>query len=123
MRCPPTAGARLAVAVLTAQEQVYPDLWNSLLDRYTPMRQVDWDLEQPNRIVRGMLDGAAIPYVDLLPAFRAHAQQPGELLHFRHDGHWTPAGEQLAAETIYDFLVQNHLVPIAGSAVEPTGTP
>ncbi len=117
------SGARLAVAVLTAQEQVYPDLWNSLLDRYTPMRQVDWDLEQPNRIVRGMLDGAAIPYVDLLPAFRAHAQQPGELLHFRHDGHWTPAGEQLAAETIYDFLVQNHLVPIAGSAVEPTGTP
>lgn len=117
------SGARLAAVVLTAQEQVYTDLWNSLLERYAPMREFEWDLEQPNRIVHGILDGAAIPYVDLLPSFRAAAQQPGELLHFRHDGHWTPAGEQLAADTIYDFLVQNHLVPIGGSAVEPTATP
>lgn len=117
------SGARLAVAVLTAQEQVYTDLWNSLVDRYTPMRDVEWDLEQPNRMVHGILDGANIPYVDLLPAFRARAEQPSELLHFRHDGHWTPAGEQLAADMIYDFLVQNRLVPIAGSATEPADAP
>ncbi len=117
------SGARLAVAVLTAQEQVYTDLWNSLVDRYTPMREVEWDLEQPNRMVHGILDGANIPYVDLLPSFRARAEQPSELLHFRHDGHWTPAGEQLAADTIYDFLVQNRLVPIASSATEPADAP
>lgn len=117
------SGARLAVAVLTAQEQVYTDLWNSLVDRYTPMREVEWDLEQPNRMVHGILDGANIPYVDLLPSFRARAEQPSELLHFRHDGHWTPAGEQLAADMIYDFLVQNRLVPIASSATEPVDAP
>lgn len=117
------SGARLAVVVLTAQEQVYTDLWNSLLDRYAPMREVDWDLEQPNRVVHGILDGANIPYVDLLPTFRTQAEGPSELLHFRHDGHWTEAGEQLAADTIYDFLVTNRLLPIAGSASEPADVP
>lgn len=117
------SGAHLAAVILTAQEQVYPDLWGSLLEQYAPMQQFEWDLEQPNRIVHGILDGAAIPYVDLLPTFRAQAQQPGPLLHLRYDGHWTTAGEQLAADTIYQFLVQNHLVPIAGSAAEPTTAP
>lgn len=42
--------------------------------------------------------------LDLFPAFRAHA---GELLYYKHDMHWTPAGHRLVAMEIADFLKNN----------------
>ena len=116
------SGARLAVVILTAQEQVYPDLWEGLRQRYPAMQDKDWDLEQPNRVVYSILDGGNIPYLDLLPVFRQHVASSRELLHLRHDGHWTSAAERLAGESLYDFLVQNRLVPVAGAA-EAGATP
>ncbi len=116
------AGARLTVVILTAQEQVYPALWDGLLQRYPAMQDKEWDLEQPNRVVYSILDGGNIPYLDLLPIFRRRAATSRELLHLRHDGHWTPAAERLAGDSLYEFLVQNRLVPVAGSA-EPDAAP
>lgn len=118
------SGARLAVAILTAQEQVYPELWDGLLLHYPAMQDKDWDLEQPNRVLYGILDGSNIPYIDLLPVFREHVAASRTLLHLRHDGHWTPAAERLAGAAIYGFLVQNRLVPVAGAAeTDATPTP
>ena len=110
------------MVILTAQEQVYPDLWEGLRQRYPAMQDKDWDLEQPNRVVYSILDGGNIPYLDLLPVFRQHVASSRELLHLRHDGHWTSAAERLAGESLYDFLVQNRLVPVAGAA-EAGATP
>ena len=118
------SGGRLVVALLTAQEQVYPELWDGLLLRYPAMQDKDWDLEQPNRVLYGILDGRNIPYIDLLPVFRAFAADSRTLLHLRHDGHWTPTAERLAGEAIYEFLTQNHLAPAPGAAEDvATATP
>lgn len=54
-----------------------------------------------------------IPVLDLLPEFREHAKN-GEQLYFKIDGHWNANGHKLAAELIYDKLVEEELVPLGG---------
>ena len=116
------SGVRLAVVIMTAQEQVYPDFWQGLLQRYPAMQGNDWDMEQPNRVLYSILDGSNIPYLDLLPIFRQRAASARNLLHLRHDGHWTADGERLAGESLYQFLTQNRLVPVTDAA-QTTVTP
>lgn len=100
-------GSRLAVVIVGAPEQVYPDRWKTILSRTAGLDQNGWDLDIPNRRLGAYLDSQGIPYLDLLPLFRHQAQQPGApALHFSHDGHWTPAGHRLAAGAIADFVGQ-----------------
>jgi hypothetical protein len=96
-------GSRLAVVSVPAPEQVYPERWQRIVQRYTPMQAGRWDLEQPGRAAQQMAEQAGVPFLDLLPIFR-QAAPSSEPLHLRVDGHWTPAGERLAGEATADFL-------------------
>lgn len=99
-------GARLAVVIIGAPEQVYPDEWERTLAAQSAMQTQTWDLEAPNRRLNAFLAAENIPHLDLLPVFRqAAARSDTPLLHFRHDQHWTVAGHRLAAEAIHDFLI------------------
>ena len=75
------------------------------------MQRASWDTEQPNRVLRQIADRLEIPYLDLLPIFRDHAQDSQPPLHLIHDGHWTPEGERLAGESLDEFLRAQGLVP------------
>jgi hypothetical protein len=103
-------GAPLVAVLVTAPEQVYPDRWQQRLDGNPAMAAHTWDLEQPSRLAADLFQATGIPYLDLLPRFRSSAAA-GEPLHLRHDGHWTPAGERLAGETLAEFLQAQRLVP------------
>lgn len=104
-------GGHLVVVIIGAPEQVYPDRWSAILARHPKMNDYDWDLEAPNRRLTAILDETNIPYLDLLPVFRTVTGQPdAPPLHFRHDGHWTIAGHQLAAEAIASFLKAQDLL-------------
>ncbi|HEX6738049.1 MAG TPA: GDSL-type esterase/lipase family protein [Vicinamibacteria bacterium] len=48
-----------------------------------------------------------VPFLDMTPAFRAAAAAP---LYFRFDMHWTPAGHQVAAAALGEFLEREALV-------------
>ena len=54
-----------------------------------------------------------IPVLDLLPEFREHAKN-GEQLYFKNDCHWNTNGHKLAAELIYDKLIEEQLIPLGG---------
>lgn len=98
-------GARLAVVIVAAPEQVYPEQWQRLLAANPTLSTGNMDVEAPNKRLNAFLDKEKIPHLDLLPVFRQAAVQPNSPpLHFRHDGHWTIAGHRLAAEAISDFL-------------------
>jgi hypothetical protein len=98
-------GAKLAVVIIGAPEQVYPAEGERMLAANPGLQGLNLDLELPNRRLATFLKAEKIPYLDLLPIFRAAAAHPETpQLHFRHDGHWTVAGHRLAAEAIYDFL-------------------
>lgn len=97
-------GSRLAVVSVPAPEQVYPERWQRIMQRYTPMQTSQWDLEQPSRAAAQVAQQAGVPFFDLLPIFQEAAAASSEPLHLRVDGHWTAAGERLAGEATADFL-------------------
>ena len=98
-------GAKLAVIIIGAPEQVYPAEWQRMLAANPTMQALSLDLELPNRRLNDFLAAENMPHLDLLPIFRQVAARPeNPPLHFRHDGHWTVAGHRLAAEAIHDFL-------------------
>lgn len=107
-------GARFAVVIANAQEQVNPAAWQSILRRYPAMQaraeagQV-WDLTQPNRDLAAMLGQTTIPFLDLLPIFQAQPARPP--LYLPRDGHWTVAGERVAGEAMAAFLRDQKLIP------------
>lgn len=110
-------GARLAVVIIGAPEQVSPQAWERTLAANPAMQGLTWDLEAPNRRLNKFLEAEHIPHLDLLPVFRQAASQPNApALHFRHDQHWTAAGHRLAAQAIGDFLLSQWGDDLAGSA-------
>jgi hypothetical protein len=103
-------GSQLAVVIIAAPEQVYPEEWQRTVSLNPGLQTVTWDLEGPNRRLGAFLATEEIPYLDLLPLFRQAAVEPGAPpLHFSHDQHWTVAGHRLAAQAIHDFLIDEVL--------------
>ena len=101
-------GSELAVFSIPSREQVYSHLWEGLISRPT-FKQIEWDLEKPDRILLGLTHECGIPFFSLLPAFREKAKT--DRLYYGEDGHWNSKGNQLAAELVFDWLVQEALVP------------
>jgi hypothetical protein len=104
-------GGQLAVIIIPAREQVYPQKWEQTLAANQAMQSLEWDLDLPNKKLTEILTRQEITYLDLLPTLREQGAQPETPpLHFTHDGHWTEAGHRLAAETIFQFLQTEDLV-------------
>jgi hypothetical protein len=92
-------GAKLAVVLVPAPWEVYPELWKSILDNIPEMRRVALDLNRPSRRLTSFLQDRQIPYIDLLPGFRANVGKPARLF-FQPDSHWTAVGHDLAADLL-----------------------
>jgi acetyltransferase AlgX (SGNH hydrolase-like protein) len=102
-------GARLAVVVIPTEAQVYPDRWTEVRRRYN-LREEDFDLEKPQRILAAFARDNGIPLIDLLPTLRA-ARDTGRPLYFRTDIHWTARGHAVAAEEILRRLSDLEMLP------------
>jgi hypothetical protein len=81
-----------------------------LLETYPGMRGRDWDLDQPDRLMAELAGRVGIPFVALEPSFR-EATARGEVLHWPYDGHWNPAGIDLAGELLAEFVLSLSLRP------------
>src|SRR5262249_39527933 len=83
-------GTTTLIVFLPSKEEVYLPLLGELPpDRASPLQEV---LEQRN-----------VPYLDLLPEFRARAAR-GEVLYFEVDGHPNARGYALIAELVISHL-------------------
>jgi hypothetical protein len=85
-------GADYLVVLIPIKYQVDDEAWEVYRKRWNLPHEA-FDRDRPQRVVRAFLDAAGIPYVDLLPAFRASP----EGLYYRVDNHWTPEGHARAA--------------------------
>jgi lysophospholipase L1-like esterase len=106
------SGARFAIAILPSRDQVYPNWWKEIVSAHPAMQGRAWDLDGPQLRVEAWCTAHGVPCVALTPPFRAAAARGGEPLHYRHDGHFTPAGHRLAATVLKNFLEQRQLATV-----------
>lgn len=100
-------GARLALLLVPAPEQVYDDLWERLRGRAGQQRPLE--REQPARRLAGMAASLGLPFLDLGPALRAAAphassELQGERVFFEGRFHLNERGNQVAAEAVLAWL-------------------
>ena len=70
-----------------------------------------FDAEKPNRLISEYCAEIGIPCLDLLPVMAAAQARGAGPLYFPIDRHFTPTGYSLAADAIFDFLVQSEVLP------------
>jgi len=91
-------------------EQVEDQVWE-LTRRSTPrLRQRQLDLFLPEKTLSLFAKQNSLNYLSLVNYFRA-AEQNGQDLFLMGEGHWSKAGQKLAAQVIADFIFNNRLFP------------
>lgn len=65
-------------------------------------------LDEPYEVLKDFGQGQDVPVVDLLPSLQGEAP---ESLYFKYDRHWTPRGQQVAADALEAELPRWHLLP------------
>jgi hypothetical protein len=80
-------------------------------DEYPEINNYSWDLEKPEKLLKNITKRNDIRYFALLPTFKKYVNKTGAMVHFYYDGHWNEVGHELAAKSLYIYLVSNKLVP------------
>lgn len=106
-------GADFGVAIIGPEEVI----WLSQLSdtQLQSFRQSDpilaqAEIDRPNRRLKNFLQGQSIPVVDLQQPMIDYIAATGAQLYLPIDRHWTAEGNRLAAELIFEWLVENELV-------------
>ncbi len=91
------AGAKLVVLIIPDEYQVNPHVFRDVA-AHANRTEHDYEIDRPQRELTAALAARAIPFVDLLPEFRASAK--GQPLYIPRDTHWNRAGNRLAAREL-----------------------
>jgi hypothetical protein len=103
------AGAEFVLVSIAGAEAVHPELQPPLNEQFG----VQFDYDQPHRIIDQWATRTATFHLGLTPVFRQYHRDTGEYLHgfTAIEGHWNEAGHALAASSLLTFLLENDLVP------------
>ena len=104
-------GSRFAVVVINAKEEVAERRWRWTLFANPAMKDFQWDVDKPNRLITSFLARRAIATIPLLEVFRTHFKETNTSGFYEWDVHWAPSGHALAADAIARGLVALSLVP------------
>lgn len=77
--------------------------------QYAPVF-ADAEIDRPNRRLAAFFRDQNIPMVDLQQPMIDYIAQTGTQLYLDIDSHWTVAGNRLAAELVFAWLVDNNLL-------------
>jgi hypothetical protein len=94
-------GVPFVVAAFPDEIQVNPALLARVMARFG-LAEDDIDLELPQWQLAEYTRRHGLPYVDMLPRFRAEARH--RALYLKHDSHWNREGNALAADLLADAL-------------------
>jgi hypothetical protein len=104
-------GSKFVLVTLSNAEQLQPEVQEALRKHY----RIDFDFEQPDRIIGEFATREQITQLQLMPLLREFHLQTGTYVHGfggSKGGHWNETGHRLAAEKIFEFLKLNGLVPV-----------
>ncbi|HKQ60820.1 MAG TPA: SGNH/GDSL hydrolase family protein [Candidatus Polarisedimenticolaceae bacterium] len=94
-------GTPFALALFPCGAQVDPEVWKRLLERAGALAPA-LDAEHPERRIAAFCAEHGIPLIPMLEEFRRAPRETP--LFFQGDGHFSEAGNRLAAEAIHAFL-------------------
>lgn len=106
-------GVKFMVAIYPDEFQVNEELRGKVFEHYG-LKTEDYDLELGQKILKEFLDSRGIPYVDLLERFREEGKRRS--LYITSDTHWNDAGNELAAEVLFENLVNQAGMPAPAAA-------
>lgn len=94
---------KFVVAVYPDEFQCNENLQNMLFEKFG-LRREDYDLDLAQNLLKSFLASKGIASIDLLDPFRqAAGKQP---LYLLRNTHWNAAGNQLAADILFEDLVK-----------------
>lgn len=106
-----TNGAKLAVFTVPSKIQVDPEYLELVQDYYPGLAL---DIRHTERKLLAFGASNSVPVLDLVPVFRETQQAMKARLHYTlDDAHWNPAGHELAARTVAEWLDAQQLIPPA----------
>jgi len=97
-------GAEFLVMVIASVAMV-EDRWNEALAPYPEAGHLRWDFEYPSGQIAQLGENDGFPVISLLEPFREDFKATGRSQSWPHDGHWSPAGNRLAAQVCSRYLV------------------
>jgi hypothetical protein len=100
-------GAKFVLVSIAQREQVSSDYWQKFLDTYHGMKL---DFEKPDRMLEDFSKRNNVTYLHLLPHFQKYVNETGEWPYYQ-DGHWNDRGNELAADLIYQKLIEDAMIP------------
>lgn len=101
-------GSQLVVVILPDETEVDQQKWATIFAAYPDLKQKKALVNfQPTERLSQFLQQVDSLYLPLLPALQAYQANTNEPLYYKYDGHWRPAGHRVAAEAIYNYLIQN----------------
>ncbi len=96
-------GIGVTVIIIPDELQVSPDLQQQLTREYMGLKPaIEWDWAQPSRLLAEELTRQEIDFIDLYEAFLNGSQE--QRLYKLRDTHWNIAGNELAAQKIFEHL-------------------
>ncbi len=94
---------KLVLAVYPDEFQINEKVLQAVVDKYK-LRRENYDLNPGQSILKPFLDSKGIPFVDFTNRFRAEGKKQD--LYLLRDTHWNAAGNQLAADILFEDLGQ-----------------
>jgi lysophospholipase L1-like esterase len=94
---------KFMVAIYPDSMQVSPAQFDALVTKYGLKRE-DYDLNRAQDRLQAFLTSKQIPFVDFMERFKAEEQKRD--LYLFNDPHWNKAGNQLAAEMLFQYLTK-----------------
>lgn len=106
-------GTQFVVLSVPSGLPIYQDLWEREEKGMRPwLKQGKWNRSKPHDLLSGFLHEHNMRYYELLPPFLDYSQKEGaKRLALRTDPHFSADGHWLAAQLIYDYLLQNGMIP------------
>jgi hypothetical protein len=89
--------------------QVHDDVYWTKMKRKYRLTDEEYDLFAPNKFMERSCRELGIRHLDLTPGLKKRAAD-GEMLYYPHNQHWNKRGNQLVAEIVSDYLMENGLV-------------
>jgi hypothetical protein len=109
-------GAKLAVVIIGPaavfeSALMSPEERESFLQKVPHLRGAEPDL--PNKTLTEFLQEQKIPVLDLQPPMLDYVREVRSVPYLPNEGHWNAEGNRLAAELMYNWLIQSGLAPAA----------